>query len=90
MPGPTIWRGSLLRRALNCGKVNYETLDERVRNVLGLVNQARVSGIPEDAEEGISNTPETSNTLRKLALASATLLKNENFTLPFKKDKTVL
>ncbi|KAL2880327.1 beta-glucosidase [Colletotrichum sp. CLE4] len=90
MPGPTRWRGQLVKHALASRKLLPETVDERVRAVLKAVRRAALTGISEGAEERSRDLPETSALLRKIAGDSIVLLKNENATLPFNKEKTVL
>ncbi|KAL4948234.1 glycoside hydrolase superfamily [Aspergillus filifer] len=41
MPGPTRWRGELLRLAIAARKVKVSTLNKRVRTLLNLVNKVR-------------------------------------------------
>ncbi len=89
MPGPARWRGQLLSHMLISNKISQHTLDQRVREVLKLVNRVSKTGVPENAPEGSRDVPETAELLRKLAGESIVLLKNENGSLPFKKDKTV-
>ncbi|KAK1623790.1 family 3 glycoside hydrolase [Colletotrichum phormii] len=90
MPGPTRWRGQLVKHALASRRLLPEAVDERVRAVLKAVRRAALTGIPEGAEEKGRDLPETSALLRKIAGDSIVLLKNENATLPFNKEKTVL
>lgn len=89
MPGPTRWRGDVLAHAINSRKVADHVLDERVRNVLKLVNYAGKSGIPEGAEEKVLNTEEDRALLRRAAAQSIVLLKNENSILPLDKNKPI-
>ncbi|KAK9427493.1 glycoside hydrolase superfamily, partial [Lipomyces doorenjongii] len=88
MPGPTAFRGDLIQRSLNANTITQHTLDDRVRNVLKLVDKAAASGIPEFAPETTNNTPTTSALLRQLAAESIVVLKNESSILPLGKDKT--
>ncbi|ODQ68881.1 hypothetical protein LIPSTDRAFT_7343 [Lipomyces starkeyi NRRL Y-11557] len=88
MPGPTGFRGDLIQRSLNANTITHHTLDDRVRQVLKLVNRTGQSGVPENAPEGTNNTLETSTLLRKLAAESIVVLKNEKKVLPLSKDKT--
>ncbi|KAI3545279.1 glycoside hydrolase family 3 [Colletotrichum abscissum] len=90
LPGPTRWRGQLVKHALASRRLLPEIVDERVRAVLKAVRRAALTGIPEGAEENGRDLPETSALLRKIAGNSIVLLKNENSTLPFRKEKTVL
>jgi beta-glucosidase len=89
MPGGTKWRGEMLVQAVGVNKVSQHVLDERVRNVLNLVNRCAASNIPERAEEKTADTPETAALLRKIGGDSIVLMKNESNILPLKKDKKV-
>ncbi|KAI7974661.1 hypothetical protein EIK77_003809 [Talaromyces pinophilus] len=89
MPGPTRWRGENLHHAVNSRKVADYVLDERVRNVLKLVDFAQKSGIPFDAEEKGLNRPEDQKLLRRAAAESIVLLRNNNDVLPFDKTKPI-
>lgn len=90
MPGPTIWRGKLLEMSLFHNTVSEDSLDNAVRGVLSLVNRASESGIPENAEEGMKDDPETTELARQAARESIVLMKNSCNVLPLKKDKKVL
>ncbi|KAK9311756.1 glycoside hydrolase superfamily [Lipomyces starkeyi] len=87
MPGPTGFRGDLVQRSLNANTITQHTLDDRVRNVLKLVNKAAASSIPEFATETTNNNAKTSALLRQLAAESIVVLKNESSVLPLSKDK---
>ncbi|KAH8590033.1 glycosyl hydrolase family 3 N terminal domain-containing protein [Bisporella sp. PMI_857] len=89
MPGPSRWRGQQLSHALLSKKVTRYTLDERVREILKLVNRASKTGILENAVERARNILETADLLRKLSGESIVLLKNERSVLPFQKNKEV-
>lgn len=89
MPGATKWRGEMLVQAVGVNKVAEYVLDERVRNVLNLVNKCAAAKIPEHAEETTADTPETAAFLRKIGGESIVLMKNEGDILPLKKDKKV-
>jgi len=89
MPGSTRWRGELLVQAAGVNKAPYHVIDDRVRNVLNLVNRCAAAKIPEYAEEKEADTPETAALLRKIGGDSIVLLKNENNLLPLSKDKKV-
>lgn len=90
MPGPTKFRGELLRHVVGAKKVSTHELDERVRNVLNLVDQCAVSGIADNQEEGTRDIPETAALLRQLAAESIVLFKNERDVLPLRRDQDVL
>ncbi|KAL1848405.1 hypothetical protein Plec18170_008003 [Paecilomyces lecythidis] len=89
MPGPTRWRGEILAHAVSSNKVAEHILDERVRNVLELVNWTDRSGIPEHAEEKKLDRPQDRALLRRAAAESAVLLKNDDQILPFDKTKPI-
>lgn len=89
MPGPSRWRGGLLKHALISKKITQKMLDDRVREVLKLVSRVSKIGVPENAPELSRNTPETSELLREIAGEAIVLLKNDGGVLPFKKETTV-
>lgn len=89
MPGPSRLRGGLLQGALASNKVTEHAITQRAREVLNLVNRCAASGIPENAEEGTRDTPETAALLKKISANSIVLLKNEGNVLPLKKNKSV-
>ncbi|KAL6408642.1 hypothetical protein AUP68_07586 [Ilyonectria robusta] len=84
MPGPTRWRGERLELALLCQKVKMETIDERVRNVLNLVNKVRpaLENTPKGADSQSGDTPEKRDICREAARSSIVLLKNDKGVLP--------
>ncbi|KAF5534803.1 glycosyl hydrolase family 3 N terminal domain-containing protein [Fusarium napiforme] len=88
MPGPSRWRGRALSHAVMANKVTEAQLDDRVRNVLNLVNYSKASGVPENSPEKQLNRPEDQALLRRVSSQSIVLLKNENSILPFNKSKT--
>ncbi|KAJ5795033.1 hypothetical protein N7457_001632 [Penicillium paradoxum] len=90
MPGKTRWRGEALAHAVNSNKVAQYVLDERVRNILNLVNWVEPLGIPEGASEISLNRPEDQALMRRAAAESIVLMKNEDGILPFKKDGSLL
>lgn len=89
MPGPSRWRGPALSHAVTSNKVKYDTLDERVRAVLRMVNTASKSGVPEHAPEAKLNRVEDQQLVRKVAADSIVLLKNKDTVLPFDKSKRI-
>jgi beta-glucosidase len=89
MPGKTRWRGGALAHAVSSNKVHEFILDERVRNVLNLINYVEPLGIPENAEEKVLNRPEDQALLRRAAAESVVLLKNDDNVLPLKKEKSI-
>ncbi|KAJ5682099.1 uncharacterized protein N7477_002039 [Penicillium maclennaniae] len=90
MPGKTRWRGEALAHAVSSNKVAPFKLDERVRNVLNLINWVEPLGIPEGAPEKALNRPQDQALMRRAAAESVVLLKNENDVLPLKQNGSVL
>ncbi|KAJ5836775.1 Glycoside hydrolase superfamily [Penicillium robsamsonii] len=90
MPGKTRWRGGTLAHAVSSNKVAQYQLDERVRNILNLVNWVEPLGIPEGAPEKALNRPEDQALMRRAAAESVVLMKNEGDILPLKKDGSLL
>ncbi|KAI4147944.1 MAG: hypothetical protein LQ340_005308 [Diploschistes diacapsis] len=90
MPGPTKWRGGILEHALAANKVKMQTIDERARKVLQLVDHCAKSGVPENAEVGRLPDSKVSSLLRRCAAESIVLLKNFKKVLPFSKKKPLL
>ena len=89
MPGPTRFRGNALGHAITTNKVPQHILDDRVRQMLKLVNRCAASKVPENAPEKELDTPETSALLREIAADSIVLLKNTKQVLPLSKSKPV-
>ncbi|KAK7409319.1 beta-glucosidase [Neonectria punicea] len=90
MPGPTMFRGDLLKFATATGKVWGHVIDQRARELLNFVKKCAASGVKENGPEGTLDTPETAALLRKIGNESIVLLKNENSVLPLAKDKKTL
>ncbi|KAG8712328.1 hypothetical protein FRC11_000440 [Ceratobasidium sp. 423] len=84
MPGPAVWRGDALQRCVVAQKIRVPEIDERVRQVLNLINKVTASRIPEDAEETGNPTEEIVAKLREAAGHSNVLLKNDSNVLPLK------
>ncbi|KAF8691106.1 glycosyl hydrolase 3 family, partial [Rhizoctonia solani] len=87
MPGPALWRGDALQRCVAVQKVGISEIDERVRQLLGLINKVSASGIPEDAEENGNPTEEVVGELREAARNANVLLKNDTNLLPLNLSK---
>ncbi|KAG7828271.1 hypothetical protein KL920_003998 [Ogataea angusta] len=90
MPGPGIWRGANLSRALVAGKISKDVLDGRARRVLQLANSVIDAGVEDDKTEEQRDVPETRAFLRKLAGEAVVLLKNDDSVLPLQKEKTLV
>lgn len=74
MPGPAIYRGPLLDRAMSTRQVSESTLDQRARHVLRFAKEAAKAQVSN--EEGERNTKEDCELNRKLAAESVVLLRN--------------
>lgn len=90
MPGPTRWRSTILSHSVNSGKVPERSVDDRARAVLKLINRCTRSNVPSDAPEGMLDTPETAEKLRRIATESIVLLQNDNNVLPLDKASSTL
>lgn len=88
MPGPPRLRGPNITVSLGSRKVTEYDIDERVRNLLKLVERVQPLGIPGNAEEKELRAPETSAFARKLASTGIVLMKNERQVLPLDRNKT--
>ncbi|GAA5831287.1 hypothetical protein JCM11251_007820 [Rhodosporidiobolus azoricus] len=86
MPGPPVMRGAAVNRAFQAGKLTMEDIDERVRNVLELLNFAVDSKIPFYADEESVDSPELRALLREAASNGVVLLKNDKNILPLSTD----
>ncbi|KAK2929051.1 Glycoside hydrolase, family 3, N-terminal [Fusarium oxysporum f. sp. vasinfectum] len=82
MPGPSRWRGDLLHLALFSRKVTKSMIDERVRNVVKLVNRLQPAIEHTTPNEEAGDTPTKRALCREVAQGSIVLLKNERKVLP--------
>ena len=89
MPGPSRWRSHIFNHVMSSKKFSIDILNQRVTNVLNLVNRAAKSGVATDQPETTREYPEDRALLRKLAADGIVLMKNEKSILPFSKEKTV-
>lgn len=91
MPGPTYYRQvKSIKHMVDSRELNVQDLDDRARNMINLIEYSKSAGIPEDkVEDELNNTEKTSETLRKIAVESIVLLKNENNILPLKKEEKI-
>jgi beta-glucosidase len=89
MPGPSRFRGDVLKFNAQTDKVREHVIDERARAVLEFVKKCYQSGIEENAPEKTLDTPETAAMLRKIGNEGIVLLQNKGDVLPLKKDRKV-
>ncbi len=86
MPGPPIWRGESLLRAVESGEVDAATIDDHARRLLHLM--AKVGAFErhtEQREQGIDR-PEHRALARTAAAEGIVLLKNEDNLLPLQPE----
>ncbi|KAJ2958519.1 hypothetical protein NQZ79_g5927 [Umbelopsis isabellina] len=87
MPGPTRFRGEKLVAAVKQGKLTEESINERARKVLELVEKAGKFENPGLAPEQGINKEEHRNLIRKAGSESLVLLKNDKQILPLDPSK---
>ncbi len=80
MPGPALWRGKLLKEAVDTWQVSEETLNDAVRRLLILIARCLPGKTPPNPSA--VDTPERRALAREIARQSITLLKNERDVLP--------
>ncbi|KAJ9095153.1 hypothetical protein QFC20_006722 [Naganishia adeliensis] len=95
MPGPTRYRGGLIKHQISCGKLTMRDLEKPVMNVLKLIQRATKASI----DTVINNTrpeigndnPQDRQINRETAAAAIVLLKNSANVLPvqFKKGMRI-
>lgn len=88
MPGPTRWRTKeAVLKAVKDGEVSEQTITDRARAVLRLIETVGAFENPEiPPEESIIN-PAHSKLIREVGRQGITLLKNDGAVLPLKKEK---
>lgn len=83
MPGPTMFREDIpTSHKVYSNEIHIDVIDENVRYILKMVNEAMKSGIPENAPEVANESQEASDFIRKIGGESIVLLKNESNILP--------
>jgi beta-glucosidase len=83
MPGPPKFWGGKLAAAVRSGEVPEARIDEKVLRILRLARRTRALGDPSPNAAPTRNGSEVSSLVRKAAVESFVLLKNEHETLPF-------
>ena len=84
MPGPARWMSEeMVKRALDDGPLTEETLDGKVRRLLGVLEKAGLFDQPELSPERGENKPQHRKIIREAAREAIVLLKNDG-TLPLK------
>lgn len=88
MPGPTRWRTQeAIAKAVRDGEVSEQTITERAREVLKLIEKVGGFENPEIPPERSIINPVHSKLIRDVAGQGITLLKNDGAILPLKKEK---
>ena len=82
MPGPTIYRGAALQKAVRQGKVPRAAIDDSVRRLLRTIDRVGAFEAPALVEEQAIDRPEHRALIREAAIAGSVLLKNAGDTLP--------
>ncbi|MEW6505248.1 MAG: glycoside hydrolase family 3 C-terminal domain-containing protein [Chloroflexota bacterium] len=78
MPGPARWMSAnLVRKALAEGSLTAEELDDKVRRLLGALLRTGRFDHPYHPPEGMLDTPDQRQLLRRAAREAIVLLKNE-------------
>ncbi|HUR77574.1 MAG TPA: glycoside hydrolase family 3 C-terminal domain-containing protein [Acidimicrobiales bacterium] len=93
MPGPPLYRGEHLVKAVGAGEMSEQVIDERVRRVLQLNERTGVmdGNASDAAKEFYDEDPARIELLRRTAARAIVLLRNEHDVLPLKPEalKTV-
>ena len=88
MPGPTRWRTKeAVVKAVKDGEVSEQTITERAKEVLKLIEKVGGFENPEIPPEQSIVNPAHSKLIRDVAGQGITLLKNDGGVLPLKKEK---
>lgn len=89
MPGPARFRQEVqTAHKVYSGEIHIDVINENVRYVLNMVNEALKTGVPENAEELENDSPDASDLIRKLGDEAIVLLKNDSNILPLSKTAT--
>lgn len=80
MPGPSVFRGAKLLKALERKEISEGTLDAAVANVLAMIDRTAASHSDNDEESRICN--QTKYVMLKTAAEGVVLLRNESNVLP--------
>ena len=90
MPGPSRVREPNIAVSLGNRKLAEHEVDERLRNLLNLVNRVAPINVKENAPEGQFERPkDVAPQLRKLTTDSIVLMKNERNVLPLNRNRSI-
>ncbi len=87
MPGPTRFRGDLIRQALDAGEITEDHVTRAADRIVELGRWARVTETGTD--EVSLHDLETRQLLHRVAMSSFVLLQNTDAMLPIRSDRTV-
>ena len=87
MPGPPVWRGERLLKAIKAGHIEMTRVDDSVRRLLRVLQRTGAFEKPTAVEEQAINKPEHQAIARQAAAESIVLLKNEAHLLPLDRAK---
>lgn len=89
MPGPARWMSNKkVKKALENGSLSEQSLNDKVRRLLGVIEKAGLFENPDHPLEQENNKPEQRKIIREAAREAIVLLKNDG-TLPLKKIKSI-
>jgi beta-glucosidase len=86
MPGPSVWRGKKLLKAVRDGQVDEATIEESVHRLLGAILRAGAFDNAEERPEKAVDRPDHRALARQAAAEGIVLLKNEDGILPLSAD----
>ena len=89
MPGPSMWRGQLIKSAVGVGKISAAVVDKSASRLLDLVERCSRSQVIEHGPEICLDSPSDRALMRRVAAESMVLLRNEGGILPLAKNKKV-
>ncbi len=89
MPGPPVFYGDKLLEAIRSGEVSEETIDDKVRRLLHVMDVGGRLDAPADTAEEALDRPEDRALIRRAGAEAMVLLKNERSVLPLKPDAKI-
>jgi beta-glucosidase len=88
MPGPGVWFGESLLQAVKSGEVSEETIDQKVRRLLGTMQAVGRFDSPADTTEEALDRPQDREVIRRTGAEAIVLLRN-NGVLPIAASQSV-
>ncbi|MGD9143727.1 MAG: glycoside hydrolase family 3 C-terminal domain-containing protein, partial [Dehalococcoidia bacterium] len=87
MPGPARCFGEDLVDAVNNREVSEETINNKVRRILSIIDKSGTFDKPLEVSGGTSDTPDNRKLAREAAQEAVVLLKNDSGILPLDRNK---